>query len=164
MASLPLSNSFEPFNRIFPYYVEIKKLSTIKYQYTVTRYSAVFDRIADEIIFDIKDKGIPKDITLQNINDKYYVYLECSFNMTNYTLTSSAFKGSPSLLPFIDGSDGPKGFDQTYARALIATIGYGGYVCQNKYSMLNTKLGILNAGLVVHLSDNTYSYDYAGDS
>jgi hypothetical protein len=160
MSSLPLSNSFEPLSKIHPYYVETRKISTTKYQYTPTRYSAIFDRIADIITFDIKDKGVTKDITLQNVNDKYYVYLECSFNMTNYTLTSSAFKGSTSLLPLIDGSDGARGFDQTYARALIATIGYGGYVCQNKRYIQNTRLGILNGGVVVHLTDSINSYAY----
>jgi hypothetical protein len=137
-------------------------ISKNKYQYTPTRYSAIFDRIADIITFDIKDKGVAKDITLQNTNDKYYVYLECSFNMTNYTLTSSAFKGSTSLLPLIDGSDGARGFDQTYARALIATIGYGGYVCQNKRYIQNTKLGTLNGSVVVHLADSITSYSYGG--
>jgi hypothetical protein len=158
---MPISNSFEPTNQILPYYVEVKYISTDKYKYIPTRYSAVFDRIADEIIFDIKEKGVAKDITLKNVNDKYYVYLECSFNMTNYRLNSSTFKGSTSLLPLVDGSDGAQGFDQTYARALIATIGYGGYICQNKKSMLNTKLGILNGSIVVHLSDTIAGYNYA---
>ena len=162
MASLPLSNSFSPLDIIFPYHVKTKKISTTEYQYTVTRYSAIYDRIADIITFDIKDKGVAKNITLKNKDDKYYVYLECSFNMTNYTLTSSAIKGSTSLLPLIDGSDGARGFDQTYARALIATIGYGGYVCQNKKNIINTKLGILNGGVVVHLTDNIDSYTYGG--
>ena len=160
MSSIPLSNSFGPFNKIYPYSIQIKNISKNRYEYTPTRYSAIFDRIADKIIFDIKDKGTPKDITLQNINDKYYVYLECSFNMTNYTLTLSTFKGSTSLLPIIDGSDSAQGFNQTYARALIATIGYGGYVCQNKKSLLNTRLGILNGSLVVHISESVNSYTY----
>ena len=49
-------------------------ISKNKYQYTPTRYSVMYDRIADTIIVDIKDKGVAKDITLQNTNDKYYVY------------------------------------------------------------------------------------------
>lgn len=161
MSSLPLSNSFVPISKIHPYYVQTKMISKNKYQYTPTRYSVMYDRIADKIIVDIKDKGVAKDITLQNTNDKYYVYLECSFNMTNYTLTSSTFKGSPSLLPFIDGSDGATGFDQTYARALIATIGYGGYVCQNKRYIQNTRLGRLNGSVVVHIADSISSYAYS---
>jgi len=162
MASSPLSNSFSPLDIIFPYHVKTKKISTTEYQYTVTRYSGIYDRIADTIIFDIKDKGVAKNITIKNPNDKYYVYLECSFNMTNYTLTSSAIKGSTSLLPLIDGSDGAQGFNQTYARALLATIGYGGYVCQNKKNIINTKLGILNGSVVVHLIDSLSSYNYQG--
>jgi hypothetical protein len=157
-----MSNSFEPSNQIFPYFVDTKYVSLNKYTYTPTRYSAIYDRIADEIIFDIKDKGEAKEIILKNINDKFYVYLEASFNMTTYTLTSSSFKGSTSLLPIIDGADGAKGFDQTYARALIATIGFGGYVCQNKRGvMINTKLGILNGSVVVYLSDSINSYSYS---
>jgi hypothetical protein len=162
MASSPLSNSFIPLDIIFPYHVTTKIISKNQYQYTVTRYSAIYDRIADTITFDIKDKGVAKDITIKNPNDKYYVYLECSFNMTNYTLTSSAIKGSTSLLPFIDGSDGAQGFNQTYARALLATIGYGGYVCQNKKNIINTKLGMLNGSIVVHLTDSISSYTYQG--
>jgi hypothetical protein len=162
MASLPLSNSFIPLDIIFPYHVKTKMISKNKYQYTVTRYSGIYDRIADTITFDIKDKGVAKEITLQTTNDKYYVYLECSFNMTNYTLTSSAIKGSTSLLPLIDGSDGAQGFNQTYARALLATIGYGGYVCQNKKNLINTKLSILNGSVVVSLTDSIYAYAYGG--
>jgi hypothetical protein len=161
MASSPLSNSFIPLDIIFPYYVKTKKISKEEYQYTVTRYSGIYDRIADKITFDIKDKGVAKDVTIQNPNDKYYIYLECSFNMTNYTLTSSTIKGSYSLLPFIDGSDGAQGFSQTYARALLATIGYGGYVCQNKKNLINTKLGILNGSVVIHLTDSISSYTYS---
>jgi hypothetical protein len=158
---ISMSNSFEPRDQITPYFVETRYVSPNKYTYVPTRYSAIYDRIADEIIFDIKGKGEAKEITLQNINDKYYVYLEASFNMTNYKLTSSSFKGSPTLLPIIDGADGAKGFDQTYARALIATIGFGGYVCQNKRGvMLNTRLGILNGSVVVHIAESLATYTY----
>ena len=71
VVELEASNSFIPLDIIFPYHVKTKMISTNKYQYTVTRYSAIYDRIADQIIFDIKDKGVAKDITLQTTNDKY---------------------------------------------------------------------------------------------
>ena len=160
MASLPLSNSFEPIPRIHPFYIETIKVSKDTYQYIPSKYCAIWDTIADVIFIDIKEKGKPQNLPpLTSSSSRYFVYLECSFD-SSYKITSAAYKGSSSLLPLIDGSDEAEGFTQTYARALIATIGQNGSVCQNHNTLLATKLGTLNGTPVVFLKVDLFDYLY----
>lgn len=160
MSALPISNSFDNIPRIHPFYIETIKVSTNTYQYIPSSYCAIWDTVADVIFTDIKEKGKAQSLPpLTSANSRYFIYLECSFD-SGYKISSATYKGSSSLLPFIDGSDDAEGFTQTYARALIATIGQNGSVCQNHNTLLGTKLGILNGSPVVSLRINLFDYLY----
>lgn len=160
MASLPLSNAFEQIPRIHPFYIETIEISENNYQYIPSSYCAIWDTIGDAMFFDIKEKGKAQNLPpLTNNSSRYFVYLECSFD-SSYKLTNATYKGSSSLLPLIDGSDGAENFTQTYARALIATIGQNGSVCQNINTLLSTKLGTLNGSPVVCLKVDIFDYLY----
>jgi hypothetical protein len=160
MSVLPLSNSFNNTKKIYPYYIDVVKVSKDTYQYIPSKYSAIWDTVADVIFFDIKEKGKAQTLpSLTASNSRYFIYLECSFDSV-YKINSATFKGSSSLLPLIDGLDGPEGFTQTYARGLISIIGQNGYVCQNYRTLLNTRLGILNGSPVVYIKSKPFSYPY----
>jgi len=156
---LPMSNSFEPLYKIHPYFIEVIKVNENKYDYITNRHSLVWDSVGDLLFTDIKEKGkrqtIP--IPLDNSNSKYHIYLEASFN-DSYQINSITYRGSTTLLPLIDGTDGAEGFVQSSARVLIGTIGQNGSVCQNHNSLLMTKLGILNGSPVCYFKNQAYIY------
>jgi len=160
MSSLPLSNSFNGRKKIYPFNIEIVKVSSNTYQYIPSTYCAIWDSIADVIFVDIKEKGKSQNLpSLTDAKSKYFIYVECSFD-SSYKLSAATYKGSSSLLPLIDGTDSADGFTQTYARVLIATIGQNGYICQNHRSILNTNLGILNGSPVVCIRPTSFQYSY----
>lgn len=144
MSTYFLANSFDPIPNIYPFNVKVYEQNDSFY-YNVTRYSFIYDSLADKFIIDIKNKNKNTKIAspLQNSTDKCYIYLECSISST-FRIGSATIKESKSILPLIDGSDGAEGFAQTYSRAILAIIGQNGKVCQCVHSLLQSRLGILN--------------------
>jgi hypothetical protein len=150
-----MANAFNPTLRKNPFFIDCYKKDN-NYYYKVS-YPIIEDSLADKIITKVenKDKSEKIPISLNDINAKYYIYLECQVSQNNFQLTSYKIKGSEKILPYIDGSDNSEGFDQTHCRAMLGIIGFEGSVCQNVTVCLMSRLAILNGSPVVNLSSNT---------
>lgn len=146
-----MSEAFYMLGAIYPFYVSIEEKNNIFY-YQVTKYSLIFDSLADKYITSIKntDKSIPIMTDLIRTDAKIYLYVECKVN-DSFQISSAEIKDSTKILPIIDGSDGAESFDQTVCRKLIAIIGQNGVISQCVSYVLFAKLGVLNGSPVISL-------------
>jgi len=62
---------------------------------------------------------------LDKVNNNYYIYLTVDIGDT-LKISKPSILGSEFILPFVSGTEGPDGFKQNKARALLGIIGYLG--------------------------------------
>ena len=107
------------------YLVDISKKGNDFYFYVDN--CIIYDSVQRKHITNITDANKSQKInaTLNSVDSKFYVYLECDINQS-FQITSASIKGSSVFLPSIEGSDGAEGFTQSKVRALLALIGQGG--------------------------------------
>lgn len=144
-----MANAFEPVPKKTPFFISCSKKDN-DYYYKVSA-TVIYDSLADKIITEVDGKNKAKKIpiSLENSSARYYIYLESAINTTNFRLNSFEIKGSNTILPYIDGSDGAEGFDQTTARSLLGIIGQEGCVSQNVKVPLMSLLAVLNGSPVI---------------
>jgi len=137
-----LSNAFYPSEQIYPFYVSIKKIND-KFYYKVTKYSLIFDSLADKWITSITNTGNSIEIELKS---ESYIYLECTAADPLFTIQISKIIHSEKLLPLVEGKGGT-----SLCRKLIAIIDKNGIISQSIYYALYSQLGILNGAPILFL-------------
>jgi len=159
-----LANAFEPTLKKTPFFITCSNKNN-DYYYKVSK-TIIYDSIANKIITEVKGKDQSEKIpiSLEDSQAKYYVYLEATVNQTDFKLNSIEIKGSEKVLPYIDGSDGAEGFDQTKVRSLLGIIGYKGSVSQNVTVFLMSRLAVLNGSPVIRFAINDLGGCYSSDA
>lgn len=156
--NIKLANAFNPTISKHAFFVECYKKED-SYYYKVS-YPIIYDTIADKFLTSVEDLENEITISLDDPNVMYYIHLECKTNQDNFRLDNNPkIRGSPTILPYIDGSDNETGFTQTFCRAMIAIIGYKGKISQNIRYIPDTSLSILNGSPVVRFG-KSYSIYY----